>query len=242
MTLFNSRQRVIPVENCCVQIYAHYYCDIPIKYICIYWFCTQCTHWWVLVNKTESICGQGLIYIYFEMRAIATNIESFNWLRSRQNGRHFADSIGKLLLHENYFILMQISLIFVPNWPNTITGSGNGIALNMRQAIILNNDGLIYWRINASLGLDGSKHVLIERWYKHLLGQYLINNWYFHQSILSWRMCSLLIRQTKLLKRRQMPPLIIISEFGHPIRSQFSESSLVMIMCFQLIVRCWAIV
>ena len=85
-------------------------------------------------------------------------------------------TLKKLLLDENYFILMQISLICVPNWPNTINGSDNNIALNMRQAIIWTNDGLVYWRINASRGLDGSNHVLIERWYKYLLGQYVINN------------------------------------------------------------------
>ena len=42
----------------------------------------------------------------------------FNTLRPRQNGRHFADDIFKcIFLNENIWILIQISLEFVPKGP-----------------------------------------------------------------------------------------------------------------------------
>ena len=37
---------------------------------------------------------------------------------------------------------------------NISVGLDNGLAPNRRQTIIWNNDGLVYWRIYASLGLD----------------------------------------------------------------------------------------
>ena len=47
-----------------------------------------------------------------------TNIQSFNRLRPRQNGRHFADDIFKrIFLNENVRILVKISLKFVPKGP-----------------------------------------------------------------------------------------------------------------------------
>ena len=43
---------------------------------------------------------------------------SFNKLRPRQNGRHFPDDIFKyILLNENVWILLKISLKFVPKGP-----------------------------------------------------------------------------------------------------------------------------
>ena len=38
-------------------------------------------------------------------------------------------------------------------WQNASIGSDNGLAPNMRQAFIWTNVGMLYWRINASLGL-----------------------------------------------------------------------------------------
>ena len=68
-----------------------------------------------------------------------------NTLRPRQNGRHFADAIFKcILLNENAWISLEISLKFVPkvqiNNINSI-GSDNGMAPARRQAIIWTNDG-----------------------------------------------------------------------------------------------------
>ena len=43
---------------------------------------------------------------------------TFNTLRRKQNGRHFVDSIFKLIFSpENWFILIAISLKFVPKGP-----------------------------------------------------------------------------------------------------------------------------
>ena len=62
-------------------------------------------------------------------------------------------------LRENDFYHgLQNSIKFVPmsrNWQYATVGSGNGLALNRRQAIIWINDGSVYWRIYASpAGLD----------------------------------------------------------------------------------------
>ena len=40
------------------------------------------------------------------------------------------------------------------NWQYIITGSDNCLVPNMWQAIIWISDGLVYWRIYASLGLE----------------------------------------------------------------------------------------
>ena len=80
-----------------------------------------------------------------------------NTLRPRQNGPHFTDDLFKyIFLNENVWILIKISLKFVHKGPidNMHIGSDKGMAANRRQAIIWTNDGLVYWRIYASLGLN----------------------------------------------------------------------------------------
>ena len=56
-----------------------------------------------------------------------------------QDGRHFADDIFNcILLNENVWILVKISLKFVPKGPidnNPGIGLDNGLAPNRRQAI-----------------------------------------------------------------------------------------------------------
>ena len=70
---------------------------------------------------------------------------TFNTLRSRQNGRYFTDGIFKrIFVNENVWIAVDISLKFID--------SDNGFAPTRRQAIIWIKDGLVYWRIYASLG------------------------------------------------------------------------------------------
>ena len=81
-----------------------------------------------------------------------------NPLRPRPNGRHFADAILKcIFLNENVWILIEISLKFVPKGSidNISTGSDNGLAPTRRQAIIWTNDGkLTDAYIYASFGLN----------------------------------------------------------------------------------------
>ena len=49
----------------------------------------------------------------------ATQNQTFNTLRPRQNGRHFPDDIFKCtFLNENVWISIKISLKFVPGGPN----------------------------------------------------------------------------------------------------------------------------
>ena len=57
-----------------------------------------------------------LMSTFFCCRSILTSI---NTLRPRQNGRHFADSIFKcIVLNENVWIPIKISLKFVPKGPS----------------------------------------------------------------------------------------------------------------------------
>ena len=54
----------------------------------------------------------GIIYIEY------SEVKSFNTLRQRQNGRHFADdNLKRIFLNENIEISIEISLKFVPNGP-----------------------------------------------------------------------------------------------------------------------------
>ena len=60
------------------------------------------------------------------------------------------------LLNENAWISMKISLKFVSKGPINKYSSivSDGLAPNMRQAIIWTNDGLGVWLTYASLGLN----------------------------------------------------------------------------------------
>ena len=68
-------------------------------------------------------------------------------LRPRQDGFHFPDDIFKrIFLNENVWILIKISLKFVPkgpsnNFPRIGSDNDNGLAPTRRQAIIWTNDG-----------------------------------------------------------------------------------------------------
>ena len=72
-----------------------------------------------------------------------------------QNGRHFPDDIFKcIFLNENAWISINISLKFVPKGPiDNISSLVKIMAWRLtyhntkRQAIVWNNDGLVYWRV-----------------------------------------------------------------------------------------------
>ena len=67
-----------------------------------------------------------------------------NTLRLRQNGHHFSEDTFKcIFLNENIWILLNISLKFVPkaNWQHSSIGSNNGLASSRRQAIVWTNYG-----------------------------------------------------------------------------------------------------
>ena len=69
----------------------------------------------------------------------------YNTLRSRQNGRHFADdTINRIFVNENVRISIEFSLKFAPKGPinkYSSIGSDNGLAPTRRQAIIWTDDG-----------------------------------------------------------------------------------------------------
>ena len=98
-------------------------------------------------------------------------------MRPRPNRCHFADDIFKrIFFNENVRISIKISLKFVPKGPINSIGSDNDLAPTRRQAIIWTNGGLFYWRIYASLGLNGLKdhkefalrYLIYELWERHL--------------------------------------------------------------------------
>ena len=86
---------------------------------------------------------------------VSTHIIS---LRPRQKCRHFADNIFKgIFLNEDMFeYQLKFHCIFSlgsNQWYANI-GSDNGLAPIRRQTIIWTNDGLVCWRIYASLSLN----------------------------------------------------------------------------------------
>ena len=63
-----------------------------------------------------------------------------------------------------YFFLKLIKICFREiNKQESNIGSDNGLAPNRRQAIILTNDGFVYWRIYPPVGLD-ELSVLQTQW------------------------------------------------------------------------------
>ena len=87
-------------------------------------------------------------------------ILTFNTLRPRQNGRHFADDTFKrIFMNENVWISTNISLKFVPKGLINNIPALVQIRLGADQATshYLNQWWLIYWRIYASLGLNELK-------------------------------------------------------------------------------------
>ena len=82
---------------------------------------------------------------------------ALNTLRPRQDGRHFPDEILRwIFLNENLWILINISLKFVPRVPINNIPALVQIMAWRRQATshYLNQWWLVYWRIYASLGLN----------------------------------------------------------------------------------------
>ena len=79
-----------------------------------------------------------------------------NTSRPRQYGQHFPDDISKcIFLNENVNNSITFWQKFVPKiliGNHTSFGSDNGLVLKKRHAIILTNDGLVWWRIYTSLG------------------------------------------------------------------------------------------
>ena len=80
-----------------------------------------------------------LMVVSLLMHVCVTRPQWVNTLRSRQNGRHFADDIFKcIFFNENVSVAIKFSLKFVPNGPiNNIPA----LAPSRRQAIIRTNDG-----------------------------------------------------------------------------------------------------
>ena len=62
--------------------------------------------------------AMNIMKVSDQARWLATKVQLFNTLWLRQNGRHFADDIFKcIFLNENVWILIKISLNFVPKDP-----------------------------------------------------------------------------------------------------------------------------
>ena len=86
------------------------------------------------------------------VRVFQEQLNEIKTFRSRQNGRHFADDIFKcIFVNDNIWIPIGISLNFIPN---DLIDNVSALVQNRRQAIIWTNDGFVWWRIYASLGLN----------------------------------------------------------------------------------------
>ena len=116
-------------------------------------------------NTRVQLCGPHLItteywdgILFMNRWLISKNI--FNTLRPRQNGRHFPDDIFKwIFFNENVWILINISLKFVPGGPiNNIPTLVQVMAWCRPGAShYLNQWWLNYQCIYASLGLNELK-------------------------------------------------------------------------------------
>ena len=72
--------------------------------------------WWPGDARSQGISSHGIDLVLLEYSCFST--QSFNTLRPRQNGRHFADDIFKcIFLNENLWISIKFSLKFVPKGP-----------------------------------------------------------------------------------------------------------------------------
>ena len=79
--------------------------------------------------------------------------QNLNTLRSRQNGRHFADIVKLISFYENIYILRPISPKFVPKSlinNNPVLVQVIALAPTRRQAIIWTKVSLVYWLIYAT--------------------------------------------------------------------------------------------
>ena len=103
----------------------------------------------VSVQNTRSWWPQLMIRTWL--------VNSFNTLRQKQHGRHFAQDFSyafpwmKIVV---FWLKFHWSLYQGTNSQLTSINSDNDMMPNRRQAIIWNNDGIIYWRIYASLGFN----------------------------------------------------------------------------------------
>ena len=94
-----------------------------------------------------------------------------NTFQPRQNGRYFAASIFKcIFLNENVWISIKISLKFVLKGPfDTMPALVQiyGLTQDRQQAIIWNNNGVVYRSIYASLSLNKLRDVPLKRYNSH---------------------------------------------------------------------------
>ena len=91
-----------------------------------------------------------------------------NTSRPRQNGRHVADDISSAFSWMKIFefrLKFHWIMFLTVNWQYGSIGSDDGLAPTRRQAIIWTNDGQVWWRIYASLGLNElSNLITIKLW------------------------------------------------------------------------------
>ena len=102
-------------------------------------------------------CFYNYDHFLWQLSFTVISLVLFNSSHLGQNGRHFADHIFKcIFMNEKICISIRISLKFFPKCPidKKRIGSGNGLALNNREAIIWIDADPVHRRIYASLGGD----------------------------------------------------------------------------------------
>ena len=118
---------------------------------------------WLANKKSQGISSHCIDLILMEYSRSSTR--RVNTLKPRQNGCHFPDDIFKsIFLNENVWILIEISLKFVPKCPIiNIPALGQIMAWRRTGNMPLSepmkgNDVIGCWRIYTSLGPNELTH------------------------------------------------------------------------------------
>ena len=131
------------------------YSEHPSNYAHVFFFVVFCSICCVLLSLSFTDILQGYVTSTQAMIYDWPKICYCDTLRLRLNCIHFAEDIFKcIFFNENAWNLLKSSLKLVRKvWINKI-GTDNGFVPVRQQAIIWTNDGLVYWCIYASLGLN----------------------------------------------------------------------------------------
>ena len=144
---------------------------VPSHYLNQWWFIASWILWnklewnWVKIWRFSFIQENSFQSVVCKMAAILFQDQCVNILSLRQNGWQFANNIFNAFQMQ---ILGWISMKFEHNFTKPCSwggggvkyasiGSDDGLAPIRWQAIIWNNDGLIYWCIHASLSVKELK-------------------------------------------------------------------------------------
>ena len=106
----------------------------------------NCRRFFVLIISQHNILGIHSIILTYSV-----------WVKIAKNMQTISLNIFPLMNCLNFSYNITGACSWVSNWQSAIIGSDNGLAMNRPQAIIWTNNGLVYWSMYVSLGLNESK-------------------------------------------------------------------------------------